>query len=219
MYIRVIVARQPHRAPQQRPFAAALTAAQEAEVNALLLETVVDRLAVPGATVIAATPDEEVEPLSDRFGDRARVVAQGTGTDGERLRRVASAVWVEYELPMVVLGARAPDMPTGRVDEAVTALVDVDAVLGPGASGRCYLLAVVRPIGNLLRAVEWGARAAAERVRAVARGEGFRMRELATCPTVDTLEELRALVRRLDQAEEPLLQRLHERLVAAKLPI
>lgn len=114
------------------------------------------------------------------------------------MERIARAALDRTEL-VILIGADSPGLPPWLLEQARTALTQVDAVLGPSDDGGFYLLGLRRCPEGLLCELPWSAptTCAATRARLEACG-------LSTCTIdgwfdVDLPEDLERLRSYLDQ--------------------
>jgi len=157
-----------------------------------LASTVVDRpllaYSPPDADPVAALPGVE--------GCRLRPVQ---GSDGATC--LENALLDAYEgMPLLALGGDAPDLPVGRLEQAIAALQRCDAVFVPSGDGGFSLLGLRSPVPGLAGGLRYGSRDALDGLRAFLEASGKRVELLEPWPDVDTPEDLVAWRRREDTA-------------------
>ena len=118
--------------------------------------------------------------------------AQGRGSLGVRLQRAFADGFSEGFRRLVVIGSDLPAISPALLRDAIGALEENEAVIGPAADGGYYLLGLRRPVPALFRDVPWSTSevcaATLERLRA----GGVSPRILSTMQDVDTAADLPA---------------------------
>ena len=199
-----------------------LTAAQAAEVHAAMLEATLRRaFALPlTPRVVAITPDDALDEATRAWPRLDRVLPQGEGDLGVRMRRAIDAI-NDPPRPILLLGVDSPDLPTATLEEALRVVQAGAVALCPSRDGGyCTLGLPARPLedyARLFAGIDWGSSRVAAQTRAAARGAGLTLVELPAWQDVDDRADLAALLRRLADADEPALVELHARLRSAKL--
>ncbi len=115
--------------------------------------------------------------------------------DGDLGARMAAAVdegLAAGYRAVVLVGTDCAAVTASRVAEAIRALADHDAVLGPATDGGYYLLGMSRRL-PVFDGVAWSTETVAEATRARLTAAGGHWLELATETDVDTEADLRAL--------------------------
>lgn len=139
---------------------------------------------------VAATP--EVDPVA-RWMPEADDVTPQRGEDlGARMGDALETALAQGYRRVVVVGTDSLDADARRVAEALDALDEAPAVLGPALDGGYYLLGATRPL-PVFGAMPWGTDAVAERTRERLRRSGIAWREVAPGRDVDTRADLVAL--------------------------
>jgi rSAM/selenodomain-associated transferase 1 len=88
---------------------------------------------------------------------RAREYCAQRGADlGARMAHAFAFHFDRGDCPVVAIGADAPEVDAGTVQEAVRRLREADVVLGPAVDGGYYLLGLRRPAPYLFSGVPWG---------------------------------------------------------------
>ncbi|MBI5518228.1 MAG: TIGR04282 family arsenosugar biosynthesis glycosyltransferase [Deltaproteobacteria bacterium] len=144
---------------------------------------------------VACTPDGAVEAVRRWLPHTDGLFPQGDGDLGARMEHAVRRSFSLGYRASVLVGTDCAAVDHGRVTEALAALRDHDAVLGPARDGGYYLLGLSRPLA-VFQGPAWSSAAVAEDTRALLRCAGARWAELATETDVDTeadLEGLRAL--------------------------
>lgn len=195
--------------PVKTRLAPLLGAAGARALAAALLEDVLAgaaRTAGPLAArlVVACAPDRPspaLRGLARRHG--AELVGQGPGSLGARLARVLE---LAGGATRVALGADVPDLPRGRLGQAVAAVEGGSrAALGPALDGGYHLLALSAglPAGFLRDgSIAWGSERALEGTRVALARAGVAATLLDPWPDVDEPGDLRRFLERSQGARE-----------------
>lgn len=195
----------------------AISPQQAAAVHREMFGVVLERLAGeftgqygPDWTGILAMDDPSEAPTA---GEGWELVEQGGGDLGQRLDRVwRESIEKTGREAIVFFGVDSPDVPAEVLRSIGPALEGADAGIGPVADGGYWTLACGRYLPGLLRGIDWGTPAVYDQTVAAAARLGVSLHALTAWHDVDEPDDLLALLRRLDTAEEPVLQRLAERL-------
>jgi rSAM/selenodomain-associated transferase 1 len=146
---------------------------------------------------IAFTPADRKEEISRRFG-RCDGFPQ-TGADlGERMKNVFRDCFADGFTAVVVIGSDIPDLPPEIFAEAFAALERRGAVIGPAADGGYYLIGFRKEmvVPGVFEGIAWSTETVfAETLGRLARA-GVRVYRLPLRRDVDTVDDLRDLVRR-----------------------
>lgn len=156
-----------------------------AAIHCRLTETTL--AAVRGAGLVAEVriTGATVEAFAGWLGGDMTYVDQGEGDLGARLARAADAA------PVILLGSDVPDLTAAHLREAVAALTDYPAAIGPAEDGGYWLLGLRAPSPWVFADMPWST----DKVFALTMGRfGDRDLEpevLATLADLDTPEDLR----------------------------
>lgn len=173
--------------------------------DAFLFDTL-DRLGELGVPVCVygTSTDGDARPLAEgRLGEICRATgaelhSQVQGHLGARMQ-AAFGEQLRLSARVVVVGADSPDLPVGRIGEAVGALQDAEICLGPAGDGGYYLIAArMVPTALLGADIPWGTGGVLEATRRCCENAGLVHVELARWDDVDKPDDLRRLVERLD---------------------
>jgi uncharacterized protein len=134
------------------------SAAQAAEIAALLIEETVALAAAnwPGPIYLSCTPDVGhplFRDLAARFG--VMLTAQTTGDLGARLQQ-ALGFGIERHGAAAVLGCDVPHCEWEILDDANSALARGRNVLGPSEDGGYYLIGLCDRYPELFVDIDWG---------------------------------------------------------------
>jgi len=128
----------------------ALGAEQAAALHRRLTARTVATVRAAGLPLEVRRTGAIVRAFSDWLGADAAVVDQGDGDLGERLRRAAEA------LPVILIGADAPDLTADHLRDAADLLHTQPAVIGPAEDGGYWLLGLATPCDRLFHDMPWG---------------------------------------------------------------
>lgn len=144
--------------------------------------------------VVAITPPRDPGEVRAWLGPVDDVVAQGDGDLGARMCAAMSRTLARHRRAVVV-GTDCLEVTAARVAEALAALDEAPAVLGPALDGGYYLLGATRAL-PVYDAVPWSTDAVLDVTRARLRDAGLAWRELAIARDIDTLDDLAAAAQR-----------------------
>lgn len=124
----------------------------------------------------------------------APCLPQVAGDLGARLDAAMRACFAQRRVPVIALGADAPQLEIERLHEAAAALAGgADVVLGPALDGGYYLIALGAPDAHVFSGIPWGTGGVLEATLARARERGLRVRLLPPTFDVDEVAGLTAL--------------------------
>lgn len=146
---------------------------------------------------VCLTPREGEDAVKRWLSGADAYGPQIDGGLGERLRHEVDAAFGEGRSAVVLVGTDCLAVDDLRVREALSALGDVDAVVGPALDGGYYLLGLSRRL-EVFEGVAWSTAEVAEQTRALLRACGARWCELPVERDVDTVEDLDAVGATLD---------------------
>jgi rSAM/selenodomain-associated transferase 1 len=132
-----------------------------------------------------------------RRGRARRILRQGPGDLGARLRRVIRRLLEAGHRSVVVIGSDSPTLPAGRVARAA-AILDrggADLVLGPARDGGYYLIGLRDDTPGLFARMPWGGATLCARTLARARRLRLRVARLDPWYDVDRPADLERLSR------------------------
>ena len=172
----VMMARAPWTAGKTRLDVTSDQQAHEDLRQALFLDT----LEILGSVrhvdrVVACEPADACERMRELVGSGVDVVPQRGADLGERLRNVFEDVFRLGAESVLVIGSDLPDLPAGRLQDAVRALRrrQHDVVLGPAADGGYYLIGMTRPTPRLFEGIDWGSDRVFAQTLGAARSQGL----------------------------------------------
>lgn len=156
----------------------------------------VDHTALPG-------PDTPLFPGLD-ISPSWRLIDQGRGDLGQRLAHV----WQAIGDGAIFLGIDSPDAPAESLAHIVPALAHADIAVGPVHDGGYWTIAGRQFDRRILERIDWGTPSVYHQTLDAARRSGLRVAELERWYDVDTLDDLLALMVRIDQTRDPALMQL-----------
>lgn len=130
---------------------------------------------------------------------------------GARMAQAFADAFARGARHVAIVGTDVPWLSRESVLEALAALDRSDLVLGPSNDGGYYLLATSRPRPELFEGIDWGSASVLAATLHKAEALDLRVRQLASLPDIDTLEDVHATwdrLRPLLTAHADLLQRL-----------
>lgn len=126
------------------------------------------------------------------LGDRLRLVPQGPGDLGDRMRRALFAALADGARRAVLVGTDVPGMTAAHLGGAIDALAGNDVVLGPSSDGG-YWLVGLRHRADLFTNTDWGTPRVLEQTLRAARAEEASVRRIDTLTDLDTPDDLAAI--------------------------
>jgi hypothetical protein len=188
-----VLTRAPSRGGKSRLFAALGRAADPSLLSALLLDTI-DGARVNGVSRVAAVePADACDEVRGLVPEDVRVIAQPSGTLGDRMRATMDRLFADGAALVVLIGSDLPDITPDRIEQAVAHLAgDEDAlVLGPTADGGYYLIASRGGAPDVFNGIDWGSDRVLTQTVAAAARLGRRVHLVEPMRDVDTLDDLR----------------------------
>ena len=183
-----------------------LTAVQAAELHAVFLADLVERLSAQRFALVPVWAVEEGEAIPPQPPGGRR---QAGGDLGERMRHTFSEVLLGDQAPprtdlAVAIGSDLPQLGPERIEEAFGALAaGADVVLGPATDGGYYLigLGVEALRAALFEEVAWSTAAVLEQTLERCRAGGLAVMLLPEEEDIDTPEALARFLARLAAGE------------------
>ena len=176
-----------------------LSHAQAAGLADAMLCDMLDR-PWPGVVRCLCTSGE-----SDRFVAAAaagwRCSKQAEGDLGRRLDAASRAAFADGATAVVFLGTDAPDLPAACFAALLEALdAGFDVVLGPATDGGYYTIATRSHEAALFADMPWSQPSLCEETVACVQRLGLRLHLLPAWSDLDEVSDLRALLRRAEEA-------------------
>ena len=159
------------------------------------LETV-ERTGIP-FRVCVHPPDAIPEMVAWLGSDRACLHQEG-GDLGQRTEQAFLAIFAQGADRAILIGSDLPDLPIEILHQAMDALDRHDAVIGPARDGGYYLIGLRRGdfLPEVFRGISWGGPGVFEQTMEVFRQAGTKVHVLPPWQDVDTVEDVRDLMRR-----------------------
>ena len=144
----VIMAKSPRAGAVKTRLCPPLTFGQAAELAAASLADTLAAALDSGAQRCVISLDGPVGPWLEPGFD---VVRQRNGDFGTRLAGAVVDVWLECQLPMLVVGMDTPQLAPTLLDRAAGKLMTggCDAVLGPAEDGGFWVIGTRRPVDGM----------------------------------------------------------------------
>lgn len=191
----VIFARFPVPGRVKTRLATAIGAERACQLYAAFLTDLVQRLrASCDRRLLAYTPDspEAVEFFRNQASDDFGLWPQPEGSLGERLNRCFETHLSPTDR-VIVIGSDAPTLPPRFIAEAVAALADTDAVLGPATDGGYFLVGLRQPCPQLFSGIDWGGARVLEQTVQRVQAAGLDLHLLPPWYDVDAPDDLQTL--------------------------
>jgi uncharacterized protein len=136
--------------------------------------------------------------ISQWLGERHPLLPQSGGDLGERMQNAFRTAFSRGCCAALIVGSDIPDLPSRFYGEALAALRDHDAVIGPAHDGGYYLIGFKRErfLPDAFTGISWNAPEVFTRTLVILGNAGCRVHLLPPWRDVDTLEDLRALALR-----------------------
>lgn len=141
----ILFVKEPRLGRVKRRLAADIGAPAALRFYERTLRTVLRELSAgPWRTVLAVTPDNATASISGwsrRIGAPVRIIGQGAGDIGTRMRRAIAAMPAG---PAVLIGGDIPEVRAQHIRAAFSALGTSDCVFGPACDGGYWLVGLRR---------------------------------------------------------------------------
>jgi len=120
------------------------------------------------------------------------VVYEQRGNDlGERMEFAFDHAFNTGNSPVVIIGTDCPGITQDLLEQALYALQDHDAVLGPARDGGYYLLGLKRPFNLVFRGMKWSTETVARDTVKVLKEHALTLHLLPVLIDVDTEQDRR----------------------------
>ncbi|MHC4470049.1 MAG: TIGR04282 family arsenosugar biosynthesis glycosyltransferase [Planctomycetota bacterium] len=161
---------------------------------------VVRTLDRPGLDRIAYfEPAEREAEIADWMGPAFRVVPQPETGLGGRLEAGFAAAFESGARRVIALGSDCVEITPALLAEALDALREADAVVGPARDGGYWTVGLSRPFPDLFRDIPWSTGEVLTRSRAKLEAAGLTVRILPELADVDRPEDLDRVADLLDR--------------------
>jgi len=115
---------------------------------------------------------------------------------GERMEFAFEQAFTKGNSPVVIIGTDCPGISQELLEQALAALQDHDAVLGPARDGGYYLLGLKRPFNAVFRGIQWSTDTVAQDTINVLKSHALTVQLLPVLIDVDTEQDLRDTYRK-----------------------
>lgn len=209
-----ILTRAPSAGGKTRLFAEIGCAPDRGLLAALLLDTL-DAAHVPGiARVVCYTPDGAEAEMRALVPADVMLLPQRGEDLGARMRHAFDNLVERGAASIALIGSDLPALDTAvivDVHRILRARPDT-VVLGPSLDGGYYLVAATHTPAPLFDDMAWSTSSVLDQTEGRARVAGFRIERVTAAADIDTLDDLRNLVRSAARA-------VHTRRSAARLGV
>ena len=171
--------------------------------RALLLDTLDAVRDVEAADLfVAFEPAESIGEMRALVGDSARLFPQQGDTLGDRMRNAFARLFAAGYSTVVMIGSDLPSLPTPHVAQAFQYLRDrPDAlVIGPASDGGYYLIGMRRLRPALFTSIPWSTADVLSTTTSIAERCGLPVSFVPPWHDVDTVDDLRRVLRDLHGA-------------------
>ncbi len=131
------------------------------------------------------------EPLMQTWlGPEISCQRQHDGDLGQRMLYAFECAFCSGAKRVIIIGTDCPDLSSGLIQKAFTALLDHDLVLGPAKDGGYYLIGLQQPILQLFTGIPWGTGEVRQKTLEIADKLGLRTSLTDMLTDVDRPEDL-----------------------------
>jgi rSAM/selenodomain-associated transferase 2/rSAM/selenodomain-associated transferase 1 len=165
--------------------------------RALLLDTLDAVRDIAVDLFVACEPAGSIAEMRGLLGDGARVFAQEGDTLGDRMRSAFERLFAAGYSTVVMIGSDIPSLPGAHVAQAFQSLRDRPdgLVIGPAADGGYYLIGLRRLCPALFTSIAWSSADVLAATTSVAEKSGLTLSRVPPWYDVDTVEDLRRVLR------------------------
>lgn len=142
-------------------------------------------------------PPDSKQVVIEWLGTERFLVPQRGDNLGDRMKNAFDLVFSQGFDRALLIGSDSPDLPNLFIDEALEALKDYDAVVGPSHDGGYYLIAFTRDtfLAQVFSGINWGTSEVLEQTMGVLRKTNLTVYTLPAWRDIDTIDDLKALFR------------------------
>ena len=147
---------------------------------------------------ICCFPETSIGKFEAWLGDRYVFMPQHGKDLGARMSNSFSQAFLKGFRRVVVIGSDSPDLPGSFLKEAFTYLTTNDSVLGPTVDGGYYLIGFRNDTfcSETFENIAWSTNTVFQETRNILRNAGHKTHILPLWNDIDTLDDLKGLVRR-----------------------
>ena len=169
------------------------------ELRRALLQDTLDVVeGVAGVDVfIAFEPADAIAEMRGLVGDGARLFPQQGDTLGERMRNAFERLFAAGYSAVVMIGSDLPSLPASHVAQAFRWVRErPDAVvIGPASDGGYYLIGLRRLCPELFTSIAWSTVDVLTTTTRIAERSGLKVSFVSPWHDVDTIDDLRRVLR------------------------
>ncbi len=153
---------------------------------------------VEADVMVCFDPVSEEGRYVEWLGADLEFAAQQGDDLGERMERAFLTAFAEGYEQAVLIGSDIPDIPVEAIRDAFGDLKDNDAVIGPSGDGGYYLIGFSEEsfCADIFSGIAWSTERVLDDTMATLQASGKSVSVLGMLRDVDTLEDLRGLLRR-----------------------
>jgi rSAM/selenodomain-associated transferase 2/rSAM/selenodomain-associated transferase 1 len=166
--------------------------------RALLLDTLDAARAVADADLfVAFEPADSIAEIRGLVGDGVRLFPQEGDTLGDRMQNAFGRVFAAGYSAVVMIGSDLPSLPTSHLADAFRCLRDGPdvVVIGPASDGGYYLIGLRRLCPALFTSIAWSTADVLTNTTKIAETSGVTVSLVSPWHDVDTVDDLRRVVR------------------------
>jgi len=143
-------------------------------------------------------PSQAKERFSDWLGSNYSYFPQRNGDIGERMKHAFEEVFKDGISRAVLIGSDIPDLPTGFLERAISAMTENDAVIGPSSDGGYYLIGFTKEnfLPEVFEKISWGTDAVLKQTIEVFERHKRTFSLLPEWHDIDTIEDVRSMMLR-----------------------
>jgi len=145
------------------------------------------------------TPDDSKSEFPQRLWDSWTQEPQGGGDLGLRLVRAFAEAFLRGVERVAIIGSDCPDFTEEDIHEAWEELDSHDVVIGPAKDGGYWLIALKEQHPELFAGIAWSSPSVLAQTRAIAEGQGMKVKLLRELSDIDTFEDWQAYMARQAQ--------------------
>jgi uncharacterized protein len=145
---------------------------------------------------ICFTPPDARDQMTGWLGQEYDYLPQTGGHLGDRMEKAFACVFSGEVEKALLIGSDIPGLTTDLIDEAFTALLTSDAVIGPADDGGYYLMGFRKNTftPGIFHDIAWSTSAVFRETLEKLREASVTLHILPEMTDIDTLEDLRTLV-------------------------
>ena len=143
-------------------------------------------------------PEDALADVKKILGAQYQYLPQQGEDIGARMAHCFHEAFSQGFHRVVLIGSDLPDLPGDIIDEAFTALENVDSVLGPAVDGGYYLIGFNKGsfTPEVFSGMEWSTETVLQKTLAILKRHLRRVHLLPQWDDIDTLEDLKQFVER-----------------------